>query len=134
MKVIACVDDNFGMIFNERRTSRDREVIKDIMNNLDGKLWIRGFSEELFVDYMDKVMVDDNLFGKIGNEDICFIEDVTLSGMENDISEVILYKWNKKYPQDLGLELDLNYYELKESVDIQGYSHDVITRENYIKK
>ena len=105
-----------------------------VINNLDGKLWIRGFSEDLFVDYMDKVMVDDNLFGKIGNEDICFIEDVTLSGMENDISEIILYKWNKKYPQDLGLELDLNCYELKESVDIQGYSHDVITRENYIKK
>ena len=31
MKIIVCLDDNSGMMFNRRRQSRDRVVIDDII-------------------------------------------------------------------------------------------------------
>ena len=51
MKIIVCVDDNNGMMFNKRRQSRDRVLIQDIIANLDGSnLLIAPYSEKLFED------------------------------------------------------------------------------------
>ena len=33
MKIIACLDDNNGLLFNNRRQSRDRVVIEDILKD-----------------------------------------------------------------------------------------------------
>ena len=39
MKVIVCIDDNGGMLFNKRRQSRDRKVLEDISLMTD-KIWM----------------------------------------------------------------------------------------------
>ena len=52
MKIIVCVDNEYGMMFNNRRQSRDREVIHDIIHNIEGVLWIGEYSKELFVDIL----------------------------------------------------------------------------------
>ena len=36
MKVIVCVDDNNGMMFNNRRQSRDRILIEDVVKSVVG--------------------------------------------------------------------------------------------------
>ena len=44
MKIIACLDDNNGLLFNNRRQSRDRVVIEDILKDChNSKLWINNF-------------------------------------------------------------------------------------------
>ena len=134
MILIACVDNEYGMMFNNRRQSRDREVIHDIMNNIEGKLWIRSYSEELFVDYMDRVIIDDNLMDKIEKDQYCFIEDISVEDYIDEIEGVIIYNWNKRYPKDMLLELNMDNFVLTGSVDIQGYSHDEITKDTYIRK
>ena len=49
MKIIACLDDNNGLLFNNRRQSRDRVVIEDILKDChNSKLWINNFSKSLF--------------------------------------------------------------------------------------
>ena len=49
MDVFVCLDDRNGMLFNHRRQSRDREVIQDMLDSLDGKpLYIRPYSQVLF--------------------------------------------------------------------------------------
>lgn len=134
MTVIVCVDNEGGMMFNNRRQSRDREVIKDIMNNLNGKLWIRDYSEELFVDYLDRVIIDNDLLDDIDGEQYCFIEDITLEGYIDRIDSVIMYNWNKRYPKDMWFEVDMSNFEHTASVDIEGYSHEEITKDIYIRK
>ena len=51
MKVIVCVDDNNGMMFNNRRQSRDRILIEDVVKNVvGGNLLMAPYSAPLFKD------------------------------------------------------------------------------------
>lgn len=131
MKVIICLDDNGGMLFNNRRQSRDKEVLKDIINNLKGKkLHISPFSEKLFADYSENVIVDEDFLNKASENDVCFVENKPLKDV-SVISEITVYKWNRIYPSDLKCDIDFSLYTLVESVDFKGFSHDKITKETY---
>ena len=49
MIVIVCTEDRGGMLFNNRRVSKDRTVIQKILELSEGKkLWIHPFSEKLY--------------------------------------------------------------------------------------
>lgn len=131
MKVIICLDDNGGMLFNNRRQSRDKEVLKDIINNLKGKkLHISPFSEKLFADYSENVIVDEDFLNEASENDVCFVENNALKDVSG-ISEITVYKWNRIYPSDLKCDIDFSLYTLVESVDFKGFSHDKITKETY---
>ena len=48
LKVIVILDDNLGMLFNNRRQSRDRVLIDDIIKTVkDNKIYIEEYSEIL---------------------------------------------------------------------------------------
>lgn len=50
MKVISIVDDNYGIMFNNRRVSKDSVLNKHIIKMLDGrKLWLSLYSKQLLV-------------------------------------------------------------------------------------
>ena len=134
MKVIICLDDNGGMLFNNRRQSRDKEVLKDIINNLKGnKLYISAFSKKLFGDYTDCVMVDEDFLAGSCESKICFVENKSLKNL-SAINEIIVYKWNRVYPADFKCDVDFSAYELVESIDFKGFSHEKITKEAYRPK
>ena len=65
--------------------------------------------------------------------DFCFIEDKGYS-LDN-VSEIILCKWNRKYQADKFFDIDLkaNGFKKVSSEDIKGSSHDKITIETYKK-
>ncbi len=129
MKVIICLDDNGGMLFNNRRQSRDKEVLKDIINNLKGeKLRISPFSEKLFADYSENVIVDEDFFNKASENDICFVENNALKDVSG-IKEIVVYKWNRVYPTDFKCNVDLSELELVETIDFKGFSHNKIKKE-----
>ncbi|MBR4286409.1 MAG: hypothetical protein IKT55_01745 [Clostridia bacterium] len=131
MKVIICLDDNGGMLFNNRRQSRDKEVLKDVFNNLEGeKLYISPFSQKLFEEFSDRLIIDDALLLKAQKKDTCFIENKCLKGVL-DINEIIVYKWNRIYPSDFKCDVDFSNYTLTETVDFKGFSHEKITKETY---
>ena len=47
MKLIICVDDNNGMMFNRRRQSKDREVRHDILAyTMPERIWMNEYSLE----------------------------------------------------------------------------------------
>lgn len=49
MIVIVCIDDEFGMLFNQRRQSRDCILTEDILKTVgDKRLLIDKFSKTLF--------------------------------------------------------------------------------------
>ena len=131
MIVILCVDDNMGMMFNKRRQSRDSEVMEDVLKYAK-TIWIHPFSEMLFGNVENKnnaeIIVDENFLKKAEKGEHCFVENQELMSYSNDIEQIIIYCWNRKYPSDFKLDLDLNNWEPKEVVEFVGHSHEKITK------
>ncbi|MBQ8163536.1 MAG: ribonuclease Z [Clostridia bacterium] len=134
MKVIICIDDDCGMLFNKRRQSRDSKLIEDI-NALTDKLYITSFSEKLFKDAKYSVTVNDSMLDIAGKDDFCFVEDRDISPYENKIDKIIIYKWNRRYPSDFKFTFDLKRagFSLASAYEFEGTSHEKITREVFEK-
>lgn len=125
MKLIVCLDDNNGMMFNNRRQSRDKILIENVLEFCKGeKLYTNEYSARLFPE--NAVEICEN--PKSG---YCFAENFTVN--ENDIEEIIVYKWNRVYPADVQFNIDLKKWNLAETVDFAGSSHEKITRERYVR-
>lgn len=134
MIVILCLDDKKGMMFNNRRQSKDKFVIQDILKLVDGKkLFISSYSENLFQGLESKLIIDDNFLNNATEEDYCFVENNNLKDFSEKIEKIIVYKWNRIYPSDLKLEITIQDWNLIGRFEFVGNSHDKITREVYVK-
>lgn len=141
MNIILCVDENMGMLFNKRRQSRDKKVMEDIIQMAD-TLWIHPFSEKLFQENgMQKVyendtkqiLTDEKFLEKALSGQYCFVENQELMLYSNDIEQIVLYCWNRKYPSDFKLDLDLSKWEQQSVTEFAGSSHEKITKIVYEK-
>lgn len=134
MILIACVDDNLGMLFNNRRQSMDSVLRGRILTMCAGKkLWMNAYSRKQFNTDAEGITVDENFMSKAGSDDYCFAENISVKPYEKEIQKIILYRWNRVYPADLYFDIDLKNWHLKESTDFAGSSHDKITEEVYVK-
>ena len=134
MKIIVCLDDYGGMLFNFRRQSRDRFLIKDVVADLgDKKLYILEYSEILFEDYKGKYEVVDNLFGVNDDDGVLFVENIDVKPYIDRISSVTVYNWNRVYPRDFVFDINLEKegFSLMSSYEFEGYSHENIKKEVY---
>jgi len=132
MKVIACIDDRGGLTFNGRRQSRDRAVYGDIAKELEGgRLFASEYSRQLFADCDVSLICDENFLDVASDEDTCFVEDRALLPYLSKISRLTLYHWNRHYPADRWLDIDLSREGLRlvETTELEGYSHEKITKE-----
>ena len=125
MKIAICLDDNFGMCFNGRRQSRDKEVYEDMIKEGGGKIAIMPFSQKLFSE-------DERVSLFSGDAELLFLEDQSPESFFAD--ELILYFWNRSYPADIYLNLDLDKYQLKDTAEFCGSSHQRITKRRYLRK
>lgn len=133
MRIIVCLDDNYGMMFNRRRQSKDRVLTEDIVEMTTGqKLWMNAYSEQLFEG--KNVVVEEAFLENAEEEDFCFVENQSLQPYADRVKEVILYKWNRKYPSDFCFDMDLSVWKLVEEKEFAGSSHEKITRERYEKR
>ena len=135
MNVFVCVDDSFGMLFNNRRQSRDI-VLTNKLVEISGssKLWISEFSKSLFSDFDNpNIIINDNFLEKAEDGDFCFVENKALSSYVDKIEKLIVFKWNRSYPSDFTLDVDLSSWKLIRIVDFEGNSHEKITMEEYEK-
>lgn len=132
MKIILTVSDNYGMLFNHRRVSRDKAVTEDILKMIgDTPLYISSFSSVLFEGY-DKVITDDSFLEHAQNDSYCFVENQDLSAFSNQIDTFIIYHWNRNYPFDTTFNPELlNGFDMIESVEFSGNSHETITKTIY---
>lgn len=133
MNVIVCVDDSLGMLFNNRRQSRDSVLINRVIDMCDkSRLWIGEFSRSLFSTFDCPIMIiNDNFLNVAGAGDFCFVENVHLTPFVDKIERLIVFKWNRDYPSDFSLDVDLSEWSLVSSNDFKGSSHEEITMEVY---
>lgn len=149
MIAIVCVDQKNGMLFNHRRQSQDREVRRDILEQTKGKkLWMNEYSYKQFArgaegenkeggknlfcngknDLAD-IVIDADFVEKAGSGEYCFIENQKLAGLP--VEKLVLYRWDKVYPAEVKLDIDLKEWRLEEQSEFQGYSHKIIGKEVY---
>lgn len=136
MHIIVCLDNQNGMLFNHRRQSRDRAVIVDILQNLNGRiLKVRKCSEDIFPVDGETIWVSDKSPADVLTDEVCFVEDVPLSPVADQIDTLTIYRWNRDYPGDFHLDIDPAKagLHLQTSTEFPGYSHDKITKEVYVK-
>ncbi len=132
MIVILCVDDNQGLMFNNRRQSRDKMVTEKIIDITDGQLWMNHYSYPLFEKERNhRINIDDSFLSEAAEGDYCFVENCQLKPYEKYIEKIILFKWNRVYPADLHFDIDLSGWILSQSKDFVGNSHELITMEVY---
>ena len=133
MMIAACVDDRDGMRFNGRRVSRDRAQLADLLALCGGTLRAAPCSGDLFAGWSG-VLLSEDFLDRAGPGEICFVEDRSVRAFADRVEAVVLYRWNRAYPADLRLDLDLTPFMLAERTEFPGTSHENITRERYIRR
>lgn len=134
MRVFICVDDNRGMLFNNRRQSRDSAVIDDMLKCSVSPLYISDFSKILFEGRGGVVTVKAAL-EECPENGSCFAENEDPGAFTDKISELVIYRWNRSYPFDTVLSFSPKAagFTLSKSTDFSGSSHKKITKEVWVK-
>lgn len=133
MKLITVVDDNMGLMFNNRRQSQDRilraKILKITVNSL---LFMNPYSFNQFkYDNASNIITVHNPLECAKEDDYVFIENDDVKDYENKLKKIYLFRWNRNYPADKFLSIDFNKYRLEKTEEFEGSSHDKITMEVY---
>lgn len=134
MKLIICLDDNDGMLFNHRRQSRDREVCERILAyGNTSRLWMDHYSKQLFKDNDQAICCDARFLEKAGQGEYCFVEHADVVPWISRVEEILVFRWNRKYPADVRFPHGLlnEMFHLCQTEDFAGYSHEKLTLEVY---
>lgn len=133
MTVIVCIDKKRGMSFNHRRQSSDRKVREEMLKLCEGKrLWMNPESSDLFEEEIENngnVCVAQDFLEKAEKEDFCFVENCGLKPYMKKMDRIVCYQWNREYPSDLKLDVDLKKWRRISKRDFEGNSHKKITEE-----
>lgn len=133
MTVIVCVGDGGSLLFNNRRVSSDRVVTEQILAQYSHReIRMRAYSAKLFADSERVQICEDLLAGD--DEDVCFLEEALSADWLDRVSRVVVYHWNRAYPSDVKFPIEQlrSRGSMVSSMEFPGYSHDVITREEYL--
>lgn len=131
MKIFICLDDENGIMFNNRRQSRDGKVIEDVIKTVgENTLFIDEYSQTLFNGFENVVVAD-----KFRDEGFFFIENRNIEEFCEKISVFTVYRWNRKYPNDFALSFNIEDkgFKLFETSEFEGTSHEKITKEVWVK-
>lgn len=136
MKLIVCLDDNNAMAFNHRRQSKD-SVLRDRIIGLVGQNILRmsGYSEKQFSFRPSRVYVGDDYLQSAGENDYCFAETDDVTPYIAKAGEVVVFRWNRRYPADLYFPMDMlkSGFQRKSVSEFVGSSHERITQEVYCR-
>ena len=133
MNLIVCLDDRNGMMFNQRRQSRDIELCRRVLALTAGKLYMNAYSAKIFPE-SDKIIVCEDFLEKAGENDFCFCE-CAIETLEN-VTGIIIYRWNRLYPADVhfGFDLEGEGFTLVSAEEFIGNSHTAITEQIFKKE
>ena len=142
MKLIVCIDEKKGMMFNHRRQSQDRVLRDDIRKECQGSiLRMNAYSAGLFEKEADvettvQIFCSEDFLAQASEDDCCFVEDQDISLWLEQADTVILYQWNRHYPADLYFtaELSEDTWQMERQEDFAGSSHEKITKTVYAKR
>ena len=134
MKVIVCIDERRGMIFNNRRQSKDRVLLENLKNIVgENRLLCSSFSDKMLAEANLPHITTDSFLEDAKSQDFCFVENISIKSFIDKIDTLIVYNWNRLYPSDLRFEIipELLGFKKTGCVEFKGSSHEKITRETF---
>lgn len=134
MILIICIDENGGMLFNNRRQSQDKVLRQRLLLLVkDNKLMMNSYSKNQFTEAMPNIFVSEDFLEKADHGDFCFVENTDITPYLNKAEQIIVYKWNRAYPFDMKFDISIleNDWQLCSKFDFVGSSHEKITEEVY---
>ena len=129
MIAIVCVDHHLGMMFHNRRQSQDRKL-REKIKEITPSLTMNAYSYTLYQDVFKDAYVVEDFFNADG---YCLFENTSVKQYENIIEELYIFNWNRDYPADFYLDIDLEQYECLYEEEFVGTSHEKITLRKYRK-
>lgn len=137
MTLILCVDDRGGLSFNGRRQSQDRRVREDLLAMAaGGTLWMDGYSRRQFTEPGGCRHPGGPGTPPPGRQRGAGCALLELQDPETALERadrLVLYRWGRRYPADRRLDLPPKGWRLEGRTEFPGRSHDMITKEIYIK-
>lgn len=135
MKIIVCVDERGGLAFAKKRQSADQKLRENIFKTCGPhQLWMDHYSYKQFSSMDDRqIALLQNYETAIPKQDFLFIERSPLAALVVKCDLLIVYNWNRHYPADLYLDIDLSQWHTIEKEEFEGSSHPKITKEVFIK-
>lgn len=131
MKVIICVEKSGGMLFNNRRHSKDSVLQQKIFELIGQKqLLVNEYTAKQF-DSTDGLKICPDFLEIAKEDDYCFVEDENIP--IDKVSEFLIFRWNRDYPSDVYFSHDLASLGFKrvKKKEFAGSSHKKITLEIY---
>ena len=136
MIVMVCVDDKGGMLFNHRRQSKDK-VLRQELLRLAGEspLRVTPYTAKQFTpEEQPRLAVSPEALTDAAPGDFCCVEDQPLAPVADAIEQIVLFRWNRDYPADTYLDVNLaEGWHCTERCDFAGSSHETITKEIYTR-
>lgn len=134
MTIVICADKNGGILFNNRRQSRDSKLIEDLIAFAKNrKILSAPYSEKLFASTGSDLCFCPDYLDRAGENDVCFVEKEDFAPYLSAANELVVYRWNKVYPADKFFCPEDFGFRLANKTDFPGSSHDNIDREVYVK-
>ena len=93
---------------------------------------MNAYTEKLYEEINDPIVCEDCLH-KAGKGETCIVENLPLKPVIDQIEEIVIFRWNKVYPSDQVLDVDLGEWKLAEEEQIEGSTHE-ITKQIYLPK
>ena len=146
MTIIACVDLRMGLSFNGKRQTRDKLVVKHILNNCDPKLGltVTPRSGRYIMDSMksldEELTIPLHIVPELTPENTQLSDVFIETGTPDSISElldmadhVILYVWNTTYlyTEHFTDIQNQSVWTLTHAELMEGSSHDEVTIQLY---
>lgn len=134
MKIAVCLDDRDGLCFGGRRLSKDIRQREDMLAlTAPGPLWMSHYSAAQFDALPDFAAVDDGFLDKAQEDEWCFVEREDVTAVADKITQVAVYRWNRRYPSDRKFPTALfsGRWQLICRREFPGKSHEIITLEVY---
>lgn len=127
MNLIVCIDNNNGIMFNQRRVSRDSKVIEDILNmTKNSKIMCSKYTSNMFASKKNIIEIKE-----VTEQDGFYFHEDLKPNSDIKYNKIIVYNWNRDYPSDEIFTHDLSAYKLLETKEFPGSSHEKITRNIY---
>ena len=137
MKLFVCLDEVGGMTFNKRRQSSDRIIRDDMLKIVqNARFLVNSYTAKQFTEeQINQIELDENCLEHANEDTFIFIENIGVSNYISKIEQIIVYRWQRKYPADFFFDVDLTSsdWELTGKEELVGYSHECILKEVYKK-
>ena len=97
------------------------------------QLFVNNFSWQMLKGAKDKLFVTEHFLDIAKEGDFCFVENQPLLPYKSKIESIYIFKWNRDYPCDFKLDIDLSEWKCTYFEEFSGSSHECIYFEQYEK-